>query len=170
VTPAHRRYLRVEMAIAAVINAVLSVAFVFLVFGGGTDVPVAGSGGLIVDALPQSAMIALMSTLVPTLLTRRRMRAASILSRKGRVWRPHNVAVRALAVALAVAVVAGLAHAALLPLGPPWWPFAAVLAYKTGYGALLGMAIARWAVIAALADPVVPVRGDSAAATDRRGA
>ena len=77
-TASQRRYRRTEMVVAAAISAVLSGVFVALLFGGKAEVPVAGWDGLIVDALPQTAMIALMSSLVPTVLTRRRTRRGSI--------------------------------------------------------------------------------------------
>lgn len=168
--PAHRRYLATEMTVAAVISAVLSLVFVFVVFGGSGVVPVAGAGGLVVDALPQSAIIALMSALVPTLLTRRRVRAGAIVPRTARRWRPRHAVARAILLAIAVTLVAGAAHAVLLPLGPSRWPFVAVLAYKPLYGATLGAAVAWCAVMAALADPVAPAPAGSGAATGRRGA
>ena len=166
---AHRRYLATEMTVAAVISAVLSIVFVVLVFGGRDMVPVWGAGGLVVDALPQSAMIALMSALVPTLLTRRRMRAGAVMPRAGRRWSPRHAVGRALVIAAAATLLAGIAHTALLPLGPARWPFVAVLAYKPIYGALLGGAVAWCAVMVALADPVGSAPAGSGVATGPRG-
>jgi hypothetical protein len=74
-TPAHRRYILVETMISVIINTVISIGFVFLAFGGQDRVAVAA---LIPDAIPQSFMIGLMSTVVPTLLTRRRVRSRTI--------------------------------------------------------------------------------------------
>lgn len=147
---AQRRYLRKEAAIAAVINAALSVGFTVLMFGGMARVPVAGTGGLIVDSVPQSLMVAAMSTLVPTLLTRRRVAAGAIPSLATSDRLPRKAAVRALVVGALVAVLAGGTHALLLPLTGTAWPFAVVLGYKALYGALLGAGIAWWAARAAL--------------------
>lgn len=153
-TAAQRRYRRTEMAVAAAISAVLSGVFVALLFGGQAVVPVAGWNGLIVDALPQTAMIALMSSLVPTLLTRRRTRRGSIapLSTAGR-W-PVTIVLRIGAFVLVATMLAGGLHVVLLPLGPSAWPLSAVFAGKILYGAVLGMAVAGLAVTAALRDPV----------------
>lgn len=151
-TPAQRRYVRTEMAIAAVINAALSAVFVWLAFGGEAVVPVLGWRGLAVDTVPQSLMVALMSCLVPTVLTRRRLAAGRVTALSpGHRW-PRHALVRALLVAVPIAALAGLVGAAVLPLTGPSWPFGAVAALKPLYGALLGAIIARLAVLLALGD------------------
>ena len=138
--------------IAAIINAVLSIVFVLVVFGAPRTVAVGGGRGLIVDAVPQTLMIALMSMLVPTLLTRRRLAAGRIAPLPGRSRRPRNVLIRSVLVALVAAAIAWIVHATLLPLTGPLWPFLPALLFKATYGAMLGAAIARYAVIAALMD------------------
>ncbi len=153
-TAAQRRYRRTEMAVAAVISAVLSGVFVALLFGGQAEVPVVGWNGLIVDALPQTAMIALMSSLVPTLLTRRRTRRGNVAPLLTASRWPAAVLLRISAFVLLATMLAGGLHATLLPLGPSAWPLSAVLAGKILYGAALGMAVAGLAVTAALRDPV----------------
>lgn len=151
-TPAQRRYVRTEMAIAAVINAALSAVFVWLAFGGQAVVPVLGWRGLAVDTVPQSLMVALMSCLVPTVLTRRRLAAGRVTALSpGHRWPRHGL-VRALLVAVPIAALAGLVGAAVLPLTGPSWSFGAVAALKPLYGALLGAIIARLAVLLALGD------------------
>jgi hypothetical protein len=150
-TPAQRRYLRVEAAISVGINAAMSIAFVLLVFHDQARVAV---GALVRDALPQSFMVALMSTAVPTLLTRRRLRAGAVapLPRSG-LGLPANVAVRSLSIALLVVALAGVAHWLLLPrLLPAAVPFGSVLVGKAVYGGLLGAAVTLVAVRAALGD------------------
>jgi hypothetical protein len=154
VTAAHRQYLAIEASIGSAISAALSLAFCFLVFGGQQPVPVGGLGGLIVDALPQSFMVALMSSLVPTLLTRRRVRAGVIPGREGRRGLPAQALLRALMFACCTAGIGGLLTAVILSFGPMDWPFATVAAAKTTYGALLGGGVAALATRAALADPV----------------
>ncbi len=142
------------MAVAAVISAVLSGVFVALLFGGQAEVPVVGWNGLIVDALPQTAMIALMSSLVPTLLTRRRTRRGGVAPLLTPSRWPAAIVLRIGAFVLLATMLAGGLHAALLPLGPLAWPLSTVFAGKILYGAALGMAVAGLAVTAALRDPV----------------
>lgn len=147
-TPAQRRYIRVETVIAAVINAVLSLIFVWLVFGGRLRVPAFGTDGLVLDAVPQTLMVTLMSALVPGLLTRKRLRAGTV---EGAA--PPTVAavvLRAVGVAaLAAGVLTGL-HYLLLARGPSDYGFGTVLIAKMLYGALLGAIVSRRIVRAML--------------------
>lgn len=151
---AQRRYLRIEMTVAAVISAVLSGVFVLLLFGGRDPVPVHGWNGLIVDAVPQGLMIALMSSLIPTLLTRRRVAAGAVRPSGAAHRLPSSLVVRSGMIAVAAGLSSGLLHWILLPLAGDAWRFGAVLAMKIAYGAVLGAGVARVAVVAALADPV----------------
>lgn len=151
-TAAQHRYVRTEMIVAAIINTVLSIVFTLVVFGGQPSVAVSGRGGLIVDAVPQTLMIALMSMLVPTLLTRRRLAIGRIAPLPGPSRWPRNVLIRSILVAIAAAAMAWILHATLLPLAGPFWPFLSTLLFKAAYGAVLGAVIARCAVTAALMD------------------
>ena len=151
-TSAHQRYFAVEMAVAAVISAVLSIAFVFIVFGHTEMVPVSGWNGVAADAVPQSFMIALMSCLVPTLLTRRRIAAGKVATLPRGPRLPRHPVLRALFVALVVAFAAGIAHAVIAPLFGPSWRFGTVLVFKPVYGALLGAGVAAGAIRAVLGD------------------
>lgn len=153
-TRAHRRYIAGEMALGAVINMVLSGAFVFLVFGGRADAPVAGWVGVAADAVPQSFMIALMSCIVPTVLTRRRLALGAVAPLAGRSRLPRSVSLRAMLVAVIVAIVAGAVQAALLPITGDRWSFATILSFKLIYGAVLGACVAGYAVRAALGDRI----------------
>ncbi len=151
-TDAQRRYVRTEMLVAAIINAVLSIVFVLIMFGGHQTIPVSGRGGLVVDAVPQTLMIVLMSILVPTLLTRRRVAAGRIAALPGASHRPHNVLLRSMLAAILAAAIAWILHAASMPLTGDYWSFAAALSFKTAYGAILGATVARFAVGMALKD------------------
>lgn len=150
------RYLIVETAISVAINTVISIGFVYLAFGGQAQVATAA---LIPDAVPQSFMIALMSTVVPTMLTRRRRRAGLIEGHDNVV--PdllRSLPVRALLFAV-ITAVAGFAASALLigTLAPPQLPFAAVLTGKAVYGALLAAVVTPFALTLALADRIETV-------------
>ena len=150
-SPEHRRYVEKETLIAVAINSALSALFAFIVFGGNGAAPV---GDVAFDAFPQSFMIALMTTLVPTAITRRRVRLGAVPPLTGRSPRlPRNLLLRALLVAAAAALVGGGLHWLLLPqLAPPLWAFGAVLVYKIVYGALLALLLAPPILRAALAD------------------
>ncbi|MDO6414143.1 hypothetical protein Q4F19_07100 [Sphingomonas sp. BIUV-7] len=152
-TAEHRHYLAAETSIGFAISAVLSLVFCFFIFGGQASIPVGGTGGLIVDAIPQSFMVALMSTFVPTLLTRRRVRSGAIPVRKARSRLPTHAMLRALLVACCAAGIGVLLTAIALLAGPDEWPFVTVATVKTVYGALLGGSVAALATCAALADP-----------------
>ncbi|HXH16629.1 MAG TPA: hypothetical protein VNJ10_10930 [Sphingomonas sp.] len=132
-----KAYLRTETAISIVINAVLSLGFFLLAFGlaPSTPVPVAGLGGYAVDFLPQSFMIALMSTLMPGIITAGRIRAGRIggqaQSTGALLRRSVLTAVAAMLVGIAIAaILLVVATKAALPWGPAL--FAKIL-----YGGLL---------------------------------
>ena len=150
-TVQQKAYVRRETLVSVAVNAALSAIFAFLVFGGSAAV---ATGDLVADAVPQSFMIALMTTIVPTLVTRRRLRAGTVgaLARPGSRL-PANLALRALLVAL-LAAAAGLAlHWLLLAVaGRAEWQFGAVLAMKIAYGAALAAICAPWLLRRALAD------------------
>jgi hypothetical protein len=151
-TDAQRRYVRTEMIVAAIINAILSIVFMLIMFGGQQTVAVSGRGGLVVDAVPQTLMIALMSTLVPTILTRRRIAMARIAPLLGSPRWPRNVLMRSGLVASGTAAIAWILHAIVMPPIGPIWPFLPALVFKVVYGAILGATISRYAVTAALKD------------------
>src|SRR5437868_14337989 len=111
-SPRQRLYVRRETLIGIAINAALSAFFVFLVFGGRNAIAVRD---IALDAVPQSFMIALMTTIVPTLLTRKRLREGGIeaLAEANRL--PTNLLLRALLVAAASALIGGALHWLLLP-------------------------------------------------------
>ncbi len=68
-----RRLIARETAISTVINGLMSLAFFLLIFGRQGPVAVWGPGNLALDNVVQAFMIALMSTLVPGALLRRRL-------------------------------------------------------------------------------------------------
>jgi hypothetical protein len=82
-----------ETAISLLINLILSVVFFVVVFGLNSPVPL---DALAPDFFPQSFMVALMGSLVPALLLRRKVGGAA---------RP--ILLRALIIALVAVVIAG---------------------------------------------------------------
>jgi hypothetical protein len=149
-SPGQRLYVRRETLIGIAINAVLSALFVFLLFGGSETIPVRD---IALDAVPQSFMIALMTTIVPTLLTRKRLRQGEVEALADANALPSNLLLRALLVAAASAVIGGALHWLLLPaLAPATWSFLALLAYKIVYGAVLAWLLGPILLRRALAD------------------
>jgi hypothetical protein len=132
VTPAHRRYLAVETLISVVINSAISFAFAWLMFHTSSAI---SARALIVDSIPQSFMIALMSVVVPGFLTSRRLAAGQIAPLPGKAVR-YPLAARAIAAALAAALCGLLLHLAVLAMvAPNAIGFTTLLALKVVYGA-----------------------------------
>lgn len=128
-TPSLRYRLR-EAAISAAINAVLSAVFVWFAFGHQAWIPTRGPRSLLVDALPQSFMITLMATAVPTLIARKRF---------GLPVDPARWSAVSVVAAVVAAILFGSLHWLFLPSAT--WSFRAVLAAKTIYGAALGATV-----------------------------
>src|SRR6202044_797914 len=110
--PLRAKYLASETAVSMAINTAISVGFAWLVFHGHDHVPSSGPGGLVRDAAPQTFMIALMSTLVPSLVTRKRMHSGHLDTwlggpPGGSPVPPGRIILRALMLAI-VAMVLGL--------------------------------------------------------------
>lgn len=155
------RYIRTETAISVAINAVLSALAFVLVFGLRGPVPVWGAGGLVLDGLPQGFMIALMSTLVPGVLTVRRLRRGALAPdalRDGALAArlPANLLLRALVLALltALGAMAILALAGFLAGAPGVVNWSLALCGKVLLGALLAVLVTPFALRAALATPL----------------
>jgi hypothetical protein len=150
--PLRVKYLAVETAISMAINGLLSAGFAWLIFHGHDYVPINGPGGLVRDAGPQTFMIALMGTLVPSLITRQRMRAGHLdawLQRHSgaRQRRGSTIFLRALVMAI-VGVALGLAiNQTILPLlFPAALAYERVLLFKTVYGLLVALVVTPFAV------------------------
>lgn len=126
-----------ETAISVAINGVLSMLFFLLVFG--LTEPVMPTV-LAPDFFPQSFMIALMGSLVPSLILRRRLGGA-----------PWSIYRRSLALAIAAAILGGGSGFAICQIQParllsPW----TALVIKTIYGAVLAAIVTPIAIGALL--------------------
>jgi pilus assembly protein TadC len=148
----HGRYIATETGISAVINAALSLLAAWLVFHTRTAIGATGVGGYAVDFLPQTFMVTFMSTLVPTWLTRRRVRSGQLAkSPRSGLPLPHNVFLRALAIALTATLVIGVACMLVSRQWNAPLQFDALLILKVVYGVLLSIPITRFVLRAALA-------------------
>ncbi|MDP5031642.1 MAG: hypothetical protein NWQ54_20850 [Paraglaciecola sp.] len=148
----HKTYLLTETAVGSAISLVLSIVFVFLIFDSNMTVPIYGLQGLIVDSVPQSFAIAFMATLMPTFLTRIRLKAGKIKVIDGRgTWLPQNVFLRSLTMAILVTIVAYSAHFVAFGMtGFNSLSFTNALIYKACYGAFLGATVAYYSLLNAL--------------------
>lgn len=148
----HDAYIRRETMIAIVINGVLSLVFFLIVFGQTDSVEVWGMGQWVFDFLPQSYMVALMSTLVPGALTAKKLRDGVLTPSDTPSRLPRSLPVRALMLAL-IAAIAGTAIVAVIlwatGMSALNWTVALVL--KVAYGATLGAIIAPIGLRSALA-------------------
>lgn len=151
--PAHRAYLARETAASALINAVISLLVAWLVFGRAGS-PVTDAQAFGADFLPQAFILSVMSSLVPTALTRRRLHQGVVApAARLPLPLPRNQLLRALLIGLVAMVVAGGVAALLTPAvwtGPLSMP--AVYAVKVVFGVLLSIPVTLLAVRAALAD------------------
>jgi ABC-type spermidine/putrescine transport system permease subunit I len=154
VTLTHRRYLLVETLVNLVINAALSLFMAWVVFGRRELVEVAGPGGLALDFMPQTFMVTLMSTLVATLLTRKRVRENKIASLATTPLRlPRNIVGRSLLMAVvATLVLGGIALPLTTALVTEPMAMRSVFLLKMLYGALISVPITLLVLRVALAD------------------
>jgi hypothetical protein len=136
------RYIAIETIISILINVIISALFMLAVFGRSEHIDLWGLHGLALDFVPQTFMITLMSVLVPTALTRRRLRERRIVgyaSTQSARW-PSSMWVRALLIAVALTVMLG--GAALWILTASWnGPLSYWRAFplKLLYGALVAL-------------------------------
>jgi hypothetical protein len=150
-----RRYIAIETAISVVINVGFSVLFFFLVFGRTEQIALWGPGGFAFDYFPQTFMITLMSVIVPTILTRKRVIARKVARRESAFAPrlPMNVVLRALLLAAVAAAVLGAVAVLItdnLWSGQPAHSDLRVL--KMAYGAVVAAIMTPFALIAALSD------------------
>lgn len=158
-TDAHRKYLVVETLVSVVINAAISALFVVLAFGGRSEVDLWGSGNLAMDMIPQTFAVAFFSALVPTALTRKRLRSGKVAPAENASTRlPRNLWLRSLLLAVAATVL--IAGAMILILSALWngpMAYGDVFLLKVVYGGVVALLVTPIALVAALADrPAVP--------------
>lgn len=145
------RYIAAETRVSMAINAVLSAAVFVAVFGLAAPAPVWGMGGYVTDFGPQSFMIALMATLVPGALTRRRLRSGAVQPLAGTSRLPASLLLRALLLGLVAAVFGTALFAGILNLVgvAAIAPVSALIA-KVAYGALLAAIVTPVGLLAVL--------------------
>jgi len=143
--PAQKRQIRNEMIAGAAVNAVLSLAAAWLVFGGMDSVPYCCAvASLAVDAAPHGFAISFMATLVPSLFVLGRIRKGRVEGCPPAAAMLPGIRGRIAARAIAAGGIGGLAgisaHLAMVGVAPPHWPLAAVLLFKPVYGVAVSLA------------------------------
>lgn len=130
-------YIRREAAISALINAVISAGFTFAMFRG-ENAEVWGMGGFVADFLPQGFMVALMATLVPTVLARRAVGSGRVAGALAGAAQRHLVLPALLAAVIGAVILTASMAALFAAIGLETIPFAVALAIKVACGAILG--------------------------------
>jgi hypothetical protein len=149
-SPQYRRYLATETAISVVINVALSAVFAWAMFAGRDAIAASGAKGFAVDFLPQTFMISLMSVVVPTLLTRKRL-SAGRLSGVEVSPPPWPLWMRAPLMAIAATLLLGGSAALLsLALTPNGLQFSALLPIKLVYGAVVAILMTPLGLVLAM--------------------
>ncbi len=145
-------YIARETRISVVVNATLSLVFFLFAFGLEHPIEIRGLGNWVFDFSPQSFMIALMSTLVPGAIARRRLRAGTLAVTEHRSMLPSGLLARSLLVGgLGAVAGVGLAGGFALLLEPaPIAPLTG-LAVKVGYAGLLALLVTPPSLRVALA-------------------
>ncbi|AIT82242.1 hypothetical protein [Novosphingobium pentaromativorans] len=135
-------HIRRETAVSGVINLILSLLFFLLTFGTSGPVEVWGPGQWVFDFVPQSFMIALMSTIVPGAITLKKLKRGDLAPLAGSSRLPRNLFARAFVLA-AMSALAGTAMIAMLMLFvsisvlPFWFALAAKLLYGLGLALII---------------------------------
>jgi hypothetical protein len=157
------RYIRRETAVSIAINCVLSLLFFILVFGLRGSVPVWGVGGWVFDYVPQSFMIAFMSTLVPGVIARKKLRAGSLASIGKTRFLPRSLWLCAVVLAgTAAALGALIAGTTAWASGLTFIPAPAALGIKLAYGGGLAATITPLGLRATLSHAHPAVSGETA--------
>ena len=135
-----RKHVVRETLVSTIINSVLSFGITFLVLGGNDIVH---GQALVIDALPQTFAVAFFSVLVPTILTRKKIKSGQLDTLAFRsTWLPNSAFIRAVLIGLLAAVAGGLAHLVVLTgMQIEELMIGSVFIYKTLYGAVISILI-----------------------------
>ncbi len=98
-------YIRRETIVGVVVSIAITLLFFLIVFGFSGPVEIWGQGKFVFDFLPQAFMIALMATLIPGLLTERKIRQGELQTFDARSRLPKSLPLRAALIAIAAAAI-----------------------------------------------------------------
>jgi hypothetical protein len=142
------RYIKKEIAVSFVANGLVNSLVVWAVFGSRSDVPLWGSGGVAIDFVPQVGAIGLIGSLVPALLTRRRMQNGILSAGLGHsLPRVSTIIFKSFLAAISAILALGFVSTALLALFYPGpFQFWEVFFIKTCVGCIIPFALTPRAI------------------------
>ena len=147
-----RKFIIRETGIATLFNMAFSFGFAYLFFKGLEEIP---QNTLVIDAIPQSFAVTFFGVLVPSLMTRGKIRAGKLESLPARKsLLPANLFLRVITMAAIAAVAGALLHLLVLRgLQVDQLAQKAALIYKPIYGALLTWVVTPVGLLALLRQP-----------------
>ncbi|WP_319534939.1 hypothetical protein [uncultured Vibrio sp.] len=133
-------YVKKESLLSFVINSVLSLLFLYLVFYPVENLPVWGVDGLLLDSMIQGFAIGLMASLVPTLITSKRVAVGKLNGFKMRDnWLSRHYIIASLLFALLSALLSLMINfGGFLLLDINSVSFNSALLFKVIFGGVLG--------------------------------
>ncbi len=162
-------YIRTELLIGTMIGGVVSGAFCAAIFA---KASVITANDITFDAIPHSFMLTLMAILVPSQITKSRVRRGLVapLPVERLPLLKRHLLIGSMATAAAMTVAGYALHAILLPIvGPAVWPLWMLLAFKIAYGMIICLLIGRWVLKSALSE-LKPLIQDFESAAEKRAA
>ena len=161
VGPEHRQAVRTETIVSIAINSLIPAAIIWFIEAHPPQT-LTGEQGILGSMLPAAGLATLLMTLVLTNIVRARVRKGSLpaldwpsAERGAMRFIPRNLILRAVALALLALVLlvpAGLVVVTLIDVLP--LTKVGFLMFNLIFGALVGLVMARFVVLPALADPV----------------
>lgn len=135
-----KKYLKKESLVSFLINSVLSLLFLYLVFYPIDSLPVWGVDGLLLDSMIQGFAIGLMASLVPTLITSKRVAGGKLNGLTMRDnWRSRHYIIASLLFALLSALFSlAINFGGFLLLDVNSISFYSALVFKVLFGGVLG--------------------------------
>lgn len=159
--PAHRQAVRNETVVSIAINSLIPAAIIWFI-NASPPQTLTGDHGILGSMLPAAGLATLLMTLVLTNIVRFRVGKGALpaldwprAERGAMAYIPQNLLLRAIALALLALVLlvpAGLVVVALIHILP--LTKIGFLIFNLIYGAIVGLVMARFVVLPALADPV----------------
>lgn len=154
------RYLTVESTGSGVVNGILNCAAAWLLFRGRGQIPISGPVGLLRDLIGETFLVAALSYMAASLISRHRRRAGTLPKTSTMHSRtPSNVYLWSILAGIVFTCVLVPLNALLLPkLFPGGASLADVVLFKTLFGAVLGALVTWMAIFRALNEVHSPVR------------
>ena len=156
---AHKKYIRNEVVVGCVINAMLAFAFTIMLFKNNPQIGLWGGDGIALDLVITTFMLTLMANTVVMLITRKRVQAGRVPRLKScasgfmGIRLPRTLFVRALlAAVLMTSIIGPLSIGTFVVLNISSMSLWSFVAFKMVYGSFIGALSAPVLLRTALAD------------------